>query len=285
MNGNARIEGDVVAMGAVGVIPARWGSTRFPGKPLALINGKPLLQWVIEGARTSRKLREICVATDDARIADLARECGARAVMTASELPTGTDRVWQAVRDIDGDVILNIQGDEPLIEGALLDRLVEPFEQDASVEMATLGRSLDEEALKSPHTAKIVLNAREEALYFSRLPIPFSRISGEASALNPEHPERKEVSSLNGVSLNGVVLKHIGIYGYRRAFLERFCRQAPTCLEQLEGLEQLRALYLGARIRVVRVEHDSWGVDTPGDVQKIEKLMSEKREKGEGVGR
>jgi len=266
MKGGAMNEGVEMAVNAIGVIPARWGSTRFPGKPLAPINGKPLLQWVIEGARTSRKLREICVATDDERIADLARECGARVVMTASDLPTGTDRVWQAVRDIDGDVILNIQGDEPLIEGALLDRLVEPFERDANVEMATLGRSLDEEeeALRSLHTAKIVLNEREEALYFSRLPIPFSRV---AYAPN--------------LRLKGVVLKHIGIYGYRRAFLERFCRQAPTCLEQWEGLEQLRALYLGARIRVVQVEHDSWGVDTPEDVQKIEKLMSEKQKKRE----
>lgn len=242
---------------AIGIIPARWGSTRFPGKPLALISGKPLLRWVIEGASTSRKLQEICVATDDERIAQLAKSCGVRALMTDSELPTGTDRIWQAARETSADVILNIQGDEPLIDGALLDRLVEPFEVDREIEMATLGRALDAEALTSPQTAKIVLNHRGEAIYFSRFPIPYSRVQAD---------ER----------LNAA-LKHIGIYGYRRAFLERFCAEPPTALEKSEGLEQLRALYLGARIKVIEVEHDSWGVDTPEDVQKIESIMREKR--------
>jgi 3-deoxy-manno-octulosonate cytidylyltransferase (CMP-KDO synthetase) len=242
---------------AVGVIPARWGSTRFPGKPLALINGKPLLQWVIEGSRTSRKLKEICVATDDDRIAELARKCGARAVMTKSDLPTGTDRVFQAALGIEGDVIVNIQGDEPLIDGALLDKLVEPFEHDDTLEMATLGRPLDDESLISVNTAKIVLNHRGEALYFSRFPIPYSRARA-------------------GQKIEGA-LKHIGIYAYRREFLARFCAQTPTQIELMEGLEQLRALYLGARIKVVSVEHDSWGVDTPDDVQKIEKIILQRR--------
>jgi 3-deoxy-manno-octulosonate cytidylyltransferase (CMP-KDO synthetase) len=245
-------------MKAVGVIPARWGSTRFLGKPLALIHGKPLLQWVIEGAKTSRKLSEICVATDDERIAQLARSCGARAVMTDSELPTGTDRVWQAARELDAEVFVNVQGDEPLIEGALLDRLVEPFEMDAGIEMATLGRALDETSLLSENTAKIVLNRHDEALYFSRFPIPYSR-----------------QKATNGRVIDGA-LKHIGIYAYRRSFLEKFCAQVPTPLEVNEGLEQLRALYLGARIKVVRVEHDSWGVDVPEDVQKIETILNQR---------
>lgn len=244
------------------MIPARWGSTRFPGKPLALIHGKPLLQWVIEGSRRSRMLKEILVATDDERIAHLAQSCGARAVMTDSDLPTGTDRVWQAVRETSADVVVNIQGDEPLIEGALLDRLVAPFEADATLEMATLGRALDLEALQSPNTAKIVLNHRDEALYFSRFAIPYSRVSAT------------EESIIEGA------LKHIGIYAYRRSFLKLFCEQRPTILEQMESLEQLRALHLGARIRVVRVEHDSWGVDTPADVQKIEGIM---KRRGEGA--
>ena len=248
-------------MGTLGVIPARWGSTRFPGKPLQLIAGKPLLQWVIEGSQSSRKLNEICVATDDERIASLAQKCGVRAVMTDSDLPTGTDRIWQAARGLVGsplDVIVNIQGDEPLIEGTLLDQLIEPFEADASLEMATLGRPLDEESLRSVNTAKIVLNARDEALYFSRFPIPYSR---------------GKDSGANGYS---AALKHIGIYAYRRSFLQRFCEHGVTQLEQMESLEQLRALYLGARIKVVRVEHDSWGVDTPDDVQKIENLIRER---------
>jgi 3-deoxy-manno-octulosonate cytidylyltransferase (CMP-KDO synthetase) len=245
---------------AVGVIPARWASSRFPGKPLALISGKPLLQWVIEGARTSRRLKEICVATDDERIARLAVECGVRAIMTESDLPTGTDRVHRAALETGGEVIVNIQGDEPLIEGSLLDLLVAPFEEDADLQMATLGREIDHEALESSNTAKIVLNHRDEAIYFSRFPIPHSRVPA-------------------GEKIDGA-LKHIGIYAYRRGFLERFCAQPPTVMEEKEGLEQLRALYLGARIKVVRVEHDSWGVDTPEDVQKIERIL---KQRGEGA--
>jgi 3-deoxy-manno-octulosonate cytidylyltransferase (CMP-KDO synthetase) len=237
----------------IGVIPARWGSTRFPGKPLALVSGKPLLQWVIEGARTSKKLSEVIVATDDQRIAKLSESVGCRAVMTPSELPTGTDRIWAAVRDIQADVVVNIQGDEPLIEGSLIDRLLAPFDGDATLEMATLGRTLNEETLASLNTAKIVVNSRDEALYFSRFPIPYSRNKGDIAS--------------------GAALKHIGIYAYRREFLRRFCAQAPTALEMAESLEQLRALYLGARIKVVRVEHEAYGVDSPEDVEKIEKIM------------
>ncbi len=241
----------------VGVIPARFGSTRFPGKPLELIANKALLEWVIEGARQSRKLTSLIVATDDERIAALARNRGLDVAMTASDLPTGTDRVWQAVRDREADVVINIQGDEPLIEGHILDSLIEPFESDPTLEMATLGRTLNEEALLSSNTAKIVLNAKSEALYFSRLPIPYSRF-----------PANEDLSG---------ALKHIGIYAFKKSFLEKFCAQEPTFLEKAESLEQLRALYLGARIRVVKVEHDSWGVDSPGDVQKIEKMLETRR--------
>lgn len=249
-------------MKVIGVIPARWGSTRFPGKPLVMIAGKPLLQWVIEGARTARRLNEVCVATDDERIARLAQSCGVRVVMTEAELPTGTDRVWRAAQEIDGDVIVNIQGDEPLTDGEILDALVEPFFTDNSLEMATLGRALDFEALHSPNTAKIVLNERGEAIYFSRFPIPYSRQKAD-----------------QGASFDGV-LKHIGIYAFRRGFLARFCAEKPTAIEMNEGLEQLRALYLGARIRVVRVEHEAYGVDTPDDVQKIESIVSSMNRKG-----
>lgn len=248
-------------MKAIGLIPARYASTRFPGKPLALIDGKPLLAWVIEGARSAKAFSEVAVATDDERIAAVARACGVKALMTDSDLPTGTDRIWQASQQLtslgDDDVIVNVQGDEPLIEGELLDRLVAPFAQDAALEMATLGRSLDLESLKSPNVAKIVLNERGEALYFSRLPIPYTRVE-------PAMP------------IEGA-LKHIGIYAYRRSFLRRFCAAKPAAIETLESLEQLRALYLGARIKVVRVESDSWGVDHPEDVAKIERLLRERK--------
>ncbi|MGE0633617.1 MAG: 3-deoxy-manno-octulosonate cytidylyltransferase [Pseudobdellovibrionaceae bacterium] len=242
-------------MKCLGVIPARFASTRFPGKPLALILGKPLLQWVIEGSKTSKKLSEILVATDDLKIAELGKKCGVRVVMTDSELPTGTDRVWAAVKNENFDVVVNIQGDEPLISGSLLDSLVEPFIQN-EIEMATLGRTMDSEALISETTAKIVMNQNDEALYFSRFPIPYSR--------------NKNAESFSGC------LKHIGMYAYRKNLLEKLCRTAPVEIEKGESLEQLRALYLGAKIKVVRVQSDSWGVDTPEDVSKIEKLLCTK---------
>ena len=240
-------------MNIIGVIPARFGSTRFPGKPLALIAGKPLLQWVIEGAKTARSLTQVMVATDHPEIQALAKNCGAQVAMTDPDLPSGSDRVWAAVQNTNADVVLNIQGDEPLISGALLDSLTAPFAKDSGLEMATLGRKISAGDLESQQTAKIVLNEKHEALYFSRYPIPYSRIDAPAG--------------------EAVCLKHIGIYAFRKKFLERFCSHGPTQLEIAEGLEQLRALYLGARIRVIPVEHDSWGVDVPEDVAKIEQLL------------
>lgn len=237
-------------MTAIGVIPARFGSTRFPGKPLKEICGKPLLQWVIEGAQKAKRLDKILVATDHAEIARLAERVGVEAIMTESDLPTGSDRVFAAIANYSHDVVVNIQGDEPLITGALLDQLTEPMLKDSALQMATLGRAITQEDLQSPNTAKIVLNQRHEALYFSRLPIPYSRVDAPAQG--------------------AVCLKHIGLYAYRRNFLAEFCSQPPTLLESAEGLEQLRALYLGARIKVVLVEHDSWGVDTPDDIAKVE---------------
>jgi 3-deoxy-manno-octulosonate cytidylyltransferase (CMP-KDO synthetase) len=240
-------------MQAIGVIPARFGSTRFPGKPLKKILNKPLLQWVIEGARTSKLLNEIWVATDHQEIFALAESAGAKAVMTPPELPTGSDRVFAATRNFHADVMVNIQGDEPLITGEMLDRLVQPMLSDQTLQMATLGRQLKDGDLESKTTAKIVLNHRSEALYFSRFPIPYSRVDARGQ--------------------KAVCLKHIGLYAFRKSFLAEFCAQPPTELELAEGLEQLRALYLGARIKVVEVDFESWGVDTPEDVSKVEALL------------
>jgi 3-deoxy-manno-octulosonate cytidylyltransferase (CMP-KDO synthetase) len=240
-----------------GVIPARFGATRFPGKPLKEVAGRPLLEWVIEGALGSRRIEKLIVATDHDDIATLARRMGVEAVMTQSDLPTGSDRVYAAIRSLPYEIIVNIQGDEPLITGDLLDQLVAPLTSDSDLQMATLGRELREGDLESPNTAKIVLNHRNEALYFSRWPIPYSRIDAPAN--------------------EAVCLKHIGLYAFRKSFLAEFCRQTATPLELAEGLEQLRALYLGARIKVVRVDHDSWGVDTPDDVAKVEALLRKRK--------
>ena len=240
-------------MKVIGVIPARFSSTRFPGKPLAKILGKPMIQWVIEGTKKSKLISEVWVATDHPEIQSVAVSSGARVAMTDPNLATGSDRVWSAVKSESFDIVVNIQGDEPLIEGKILDALVEPMLKDSSVSMATLGRMMDLEALQSSNTAKIVLNKNGEALYFSRFPIPFS----------------KQVATEKPTGC----LKHIGLYAYRKDFLQRFCEQPPVEIELLEGLEQLRALYLGAKIKVVKVDSDSWGVDTPDDVEKIEKRM------------
>jgi 3-deoxy-manno-octulosonate cytidylyltransferase (CMP-KDO synthetase) len=240
-------------MKAIGCIPARFGSTRFPGKPLVPLLGKPLLQWVVERAKESKTLSEVVVATDDRRIADVAERSGARVVMTDPDLPSGSDRVWAAAKTTDCDIVLNIQGDEPLITGPTLDLLVDALKNEPAIKLATLGRPMTDDALDSPNTAKIVLNQNNEALYFSRLPIPYSR-------------------GAQGVT-QYVCMKHIGIYGFRKEFLGQFCENGPVLLEQAEGLEQLRALYLGARIKVVPTTLETWGVDTPEDVLRVEDLL------------
>lgn len=250
-------------MNVVGVIPARFGASRFPGKPLKPILGKPLLQWVVEGVKESKALSELIVATDHGEIFELAHSLGVKAVMTSDSLPSGTDRVYAATLNVEADVIVNIQGDEPLIEAQIIDDLVRPFENDNSLPMATLARGLKPGDLESPNTAKIVLNQRGEALYFSRFPIPFSRS--------------------DAWKLPGACVKHIGLYAYRPDFLKRFCAQSPVQIEQAEGLEQLRALYLGARIQVVMVDHESWGVDTPEDVARVEELLQSRSANKKGI--
>ena len=241
-------------MKCLGVIPARMASTRLPGKPLYPILGKPLVQWVIEGAQKgSRFLQHLIVATDDERIATVARACGVEAVLTPSDLPSGTDRISAAAQGRGFDIILNIQGDEPLLKGAWLDALAAPFESSGDIQMTTLAHALNPDELASPNAVKVVLNRRSEAIYFSRFPIPFSR------------QEMKQ----------SISFKHVGLYGYRASFLKEFCALGPVPLEQAESLEQLRALYLGAKIHVVPVDFQSWGVDTPEDVVKVEKILKQ----------
>jgi 3-deoxy-manno-octulosonate cytidylyltransferase (CMP-KDO synthetase) len=263
-------------MVSVGVIPARFASTRFPGKPLVKIAGRPLLEHVIEAVLKSRMLSEVLVATDHPEIAEISRQAGARAVMTDPDLPSGTDRVWAALKvaGLTGtDVVLNIQGDEPLIQAEPIDALVAIFEGRPNLDMATLGREMDLatseglEALNSVTTAKITLDANDQALYFSRFPIPFSRVKPQAEGAKAQSWPGQEPKVPKSI------LKHIGIYAYRPRFLEKFCAAPPSELEIFEGLEQLRALSLGAKIHVVRTRLESWGVDTPEDVEKIEKML------------
>jgi 3-deoxy-manno-octulosonate cytidylyltransferase (CMP-KDO synthetase) len=238
----------------IGVIPARYASTRFPGKPLALIAGKTLIQRVIERCQRARSLAEIIVATDDTRIWEVAQNF-CRAEMTAPDHPSGTDRVAEVARNRSCDAVLNIQGDEPLIDPAVIDAVALALERD---EMSTAATPLaDPSEYESANVVKVVVNAAGRALYFSRRAIPFVRDAASAAEALAAFP----------------FLKHVGIYGYRRPTLLRLVQWPVSPLEAAEKLEQLRALENGVQIAVVKVNYDSAGVDAPADVKRVEKLL------------
>ena len=242
-------------MKVVGVIPARFASTRFPGKPLAKIKGKPMLQWVVEAAKQCPLLEKVIVATDDRRIENLCRAISVEVVMTDPDLPSGSDRVWAVAEKLDADVVINIQGDEPLLDPQTLSALINPFLRDKKLEMATLAHVCSAEDLENKNVAKVIVDRNHQAIYFSRFGIPFSRLAAS-----------KEVDP-------NVVLRHIGLYAFRADFLGSYCRSGPCGIELAEGLEQLRALHLGARIQVVPVVVESTGVDTPEDLIKVEAMI------------
>lgn len=241
-------------MRVIGVIPSRWGSTRFPGKSLHPLCGKPLVQWVVEAVKRAKSLDEVLVATDDSRIAQ-AVSGFAKVAMTRADHPSGTDRVAEAAQPSDDDIVINIQGDEPLIDPNLIDALVGRMKADPGWAMATAAcpiRTMRD--LEARTVVKVVLDRDGGALYFSRLPIPCRR-DGEP-----------ELSS-------GLYLRHLGIYAYRGAFLKRLVKEPPCILEKTESLEQLRALYLGGRIAVIRTEDQGVGVDTLADAMAVEEIL------------
>lgn len=240
-------------MTAVGVIPARYEASRFPGKSLAPIAGKPMVQRVWEGARLAKSLRCVLVATDDERIAEVCRGFGAEVEMTRADHPTGTDRLAEVAARLDDEIVVNVQGDEPLIEGFVIDAAVEALLADPEAAMATVVHPADPEALGDENRVKAVLDRRGYALYFSRSPIPARRQA------DPPPP----------------LLQHVGLYAYRRSFLLRFVGLERTPLERAEGLEQLRALENGHRIRCAVVEGwRSAPVDVPGDVSRVEARLA-----------
>lgn len=238
----------------VGVIPARFASTRFPGKPLTPIAGKPMILHVLERVSKAKSLSQVFVATDDKRIHDFVIRNGHQSIMTSSSLTSGTDRIAEAIKvaDIKADIVVNIQGDEPLIEPKMIDELVSPFLQNTNLLMTTLGHRISGNDLQNQNIVKVVVDDLGFALYFSRFPIPYSR---EVST-NPT-----------------ACLKHIGLYAYTKHFLFQFCKMPPHPLEIAESLEQLRALAMGAKIQVVKTDYQSIGVDTPEDVKKVEGLL------------
>ena len=240
---------------AIGVIPARWGSTRLPGKSLVLIGGRPLVLRVWDAACRAGELDRVCVATDDERIRAVVEQAGGLAVMTRADHPSGTDRVAEAVAGFDAGLIVNIQGDEPFIDPGLIDRLVRTLRADPAADMATAATPIrDPRPLSEPSVVKVVWGQGHRALYFSRAPIPHVR-DADVPGAGPLH------------------WRHLGIYAYRRAFLDRLVAAPPCRLEQAEKLEQLRALDLGCRMIVLETEQAGIGVDTPADVTYAENVL------------
>jgi 3-deoxy-manno-octulosonate cytidylyltransferase (CMP-KDO synthetase) len=234
---------------ATGIIPVRYQSERFPGKPLALIKGKPMIQRVYEAAAKARLLSELIIATDDKRISDLATNLGAEVRMTSTSHLSGTDRAAEVAEQTKMPIIINIQGDEPLLREEMIDELVQTL-QDESIPMATLAaRVNDINLLKDSNTVKVVVDKKGFALYFSRSPLPFQAAD--------------------------YFFQHIGIYGYQKDFLLAFSQMKQTRLEKTENLEQLRALENGFKIKVIETPFLTIGVDSPQDIIKVEKYLEE----------
>ena len=242
----------------IGMIPARYASTRFPGKPLALIAGRPMILHVLEAASRAKRLDALHVLTDDERIARTVMDAGGSAIMTDPELPSGTDRIAAAMVNLPGDIFVNIQGDEPLMEAAVIDTTVEALLNNPQAGVATPVRVTGRiEDILSSNTAKVVVNQRSEAIYFSRAPIPFARDVASAD-LNPDN-----------------FWLHVGLYVYRRRVLQQFGRLQSN-LEQQEKLEQLRFIENGITVLTVPVDYSPLGVDTPDDIRQVEELLRQK---------
>jgi 3-deoxy-manno-octulosonate cytidylyltransferase (CMP-KDO synthetase) len=240
----------------VAIIPARYQSSRLPGKPLAEIAGRPMIEHVYRRVAASPVLDAVMVATDDERVRDAVEAFGGLAVMTRADHRSGSDRLAEVAASLSCDLIVNVQGDEPLLATEMIAEALAPLAADPSIPMGTVCRRIDRlDDLENPHVVKVVTDGRGFAMYFSRAPIPHTREA--ARGLDPRR-----------------AFKHIGLYVYRRTFLIDFARLAPTPLEMAESLEQLRALEHGFRIRVVETSYDSVGVDTEADLDRVRRLAA-----------
>ncbi len=243
----------------LGVIPARWASTRFPGKPLQGISGKPMVQWVYESAKGAQSLSEVLVATDDQRIFEAVIAFGGKVVMTSPDHVTGTDRVAEVSAQYDYDVVVNIQGDEPFIPSENIDRVVQPFLEGEDIAVSTLKIPVqDEKDALDPNIVKVVCDKNGFALYFSRSPIPYRRDSGDNHSVGFQHMDQ-----------------HIGLYAYSKKFLNQLSSLSPSPLEKAEKLEQLRFLENGIAIKVMKADKISFGIDCPEDLKKAELYLKE----------
>lgn len=233
------------------IIPARYGSTRLPGKPLAMIGDKPMIQRVYEQVSKATEIEQVIVATDDQRVYDAVVAFGGQAMMTRPDHLTGTDRLAEvAATHTEIDVIINVQGDEPLIDANVIDTLAREFKEDSSLQMGTVGCPLLEEEYNEPSAVKVIVNRLGNAMYFSRSLIPYPR---NAFVQPP--------------------LKHVGMYGYQRQFLLNYAKMEPTPAELTESLEQLRALENGYTIRVITTDQRFVGVDTPEDLDRVNEIF------------
>jgi 3-deoxy-manno-octulosonate cytidylyltransferase (CMP-KDO synthetase) len=251
---------------AIGIIPARYASTRLEGKVLLDIAGKPMIQHVYERSSQSTLLAEVYVATDDPRILSAVERFGGKAHLTSPLHPSGTDRVAELAAKLEADIVVNIQGDEPLISPQMIESAILPLLGDSSVQMSTLCRRItDPQEVFDPNVVKVVQNREGFALYFSRSPIPFHRDLWKGSGASIEYG--------GGV----VCYKHFGLYAYRKDFLLRFSGLKPTPLERIEQLEQLRALENGYEIKVVESEEETIGVDTEQDLERVRSTFGSRR--------
>ena len=265
-------------MKIVGIIPARYASTRFPGKPLALIAGRPLIQHVVEQCRKAKSLGEVIVATDDSRIADAVKKF-CRVEMTRADHPSGSDRIAEVAARCACDAVVNIQGDEPLIDPKVIDAVAGALAQN---EMSTAAVRIRQPAeLDNPNVVKVVVSAAGRALYFSRRTIPYLREGSarasravESAPLSTHSVDEASTATREARVLLFPFLKHLGIYGYRRETLLRLVKFPVSPLEAAEKLEQLRALENGIQIAVVTVDYDSVSVDVPEDIKRVEKILT-----------
>lgn len=216
-----------------------------------------MIRWVIRGALTAKKLSQVWLATDDEEIADVGRQEGIEVALTDPELPSGSDRCWAAISDVDCEIVVNLQGDEPLLQGGLIDEVVQPLLDERDLDASTAGHDISVAELLEPSVVKVLRNQASRAITFSRFPVPYSR--------------RKE-AELYQLPMPLACLRHMGIYAYRKDFLRRFCESPPVAMEFEESLEQLRALYLGAQMFVVQSQYRSYGVDLPRDLERIERI-------------
>jgi 3-deoxy-manno-octulosonate cytidylyltransferase (CMP-KDO synthetase) len=238
----------------VAIIPARYASTRLPGKALADLDGRPMIEHVYRRVSAARVLSDVLVATDDLRIATRVRDFGGKVRLTKATHETGTDRLAEVAAKIDCDIVVNVQGDEPLIDPRTIDELVAPFASDAAVQITTLYRRIqDPSELSNPNITKVVVDRGGFAMYFSRAPIPYVR--DPRGGWPP-------------------LYRHIGLYAYRRSALLVLASLEPTPLERTESLEQLRALEHGIRIKAVETQYESFGVDTPEDLEQVRRLLT-----------